>query len=120
MRNAVLLLVTIIALFLLSSLALEVIYGPSYGFLQGEDCWVPDGNGGWLKHGHPDGPPPSRPSVDVPVGVRYIPIFLPALVLILFVFTPLRKHVDWSPAEDERPLEDRNETDNSTSPSGLQ
>ncbi len=105
-RNALLLLAAIIALYLLASLALQAIYGPSYGFLQGEDGWIPNGSGGWVKHGNPQGPPPVQPSVDVPVGIRYIPIFLPAVLLILFMFTPLRRHVDWSPSEQPEPPEE--------------
>ncbi|MEW5995406.1 MAG: hypothetical protein AB1744_13570 [Candidatus Zixiibacteriota bacterium] len=100
MRNAILLLIGIIALYLLSSLVLQGIYGPSYGFLEGEDRWIPDGQGGWVKHGEPDSPPPAQPSVDVPIWVRYIPIFLPALLLILFMFTPLRKYVEKQPDKE--------------------
>lgn len=94
MRNRVLFLIAIILLFVIPSLILEAIYGPSYGFLSGEDSWEPDGNGGWVQHGHPDGPPPSEPSVNVPIGVRYIPILLPGLVLFLFLFTPLSRHLE--------------------------
>ena len=103
MRNAVLLLLGIIILYLLSSLVLQGIYGPSYGFLAGEDSWVPDGQGGWVRHGNPAGPQPEVPSVDVPLMVRYIPIFVPALLLVLFMFTPLRKYVDRAGAESEEP-----------------
>jgi len=101
MRNAVLLLLGIIILYLLSSLVLQGIYGPSYGFLTGEDSWVPDGQGGWGRHGNPAGPQPQVPSVDVPLMVRYVPIFVPALLLVLFMFTPLRKYIDRSRAESE-------------------
>jgi len=101
MRNVVLLLICIILLYLGSSLALQAIYGPSYGFLQGEDRWIPDGSGDWIKHGNPVDPQPQVPSVQVPVMVRYIPIFLPALLLILFVFTPLRKYVESERREPE-------------------
>jgi hypothetical protein len=104
MRNAFLLLLGIVFLYLLSSLILQGIYGPSYGFLQGEDRWIPDGQGGWLRHGNPAGPQPEVPSVDVPLMVRYIPIFLPAILLFLFMFTPLRKYVDHSGTESEKPL----------------
>lgn len=91
MKNNVILLLVIIALYLVSSLVLSAVYGPSYGFLSGEDCWMPDGQGGWTQHGRPSEPEPSEPSVNVPFTVRYIPIFLPGLVLILFLFTPLSK-----------------------------
>ena len=103
MRNAVLLLIGIILLYLMSSLILQGIYGPSYGFLAGEDCWVPDGQGGWVRHGNPADPQPEVPSVDVPLMARYVPIFVPALLLVLFMFTPLRKYVDRSGAESEEP-----------------
>ena len=91
MRNAVLLLMGIVFLFLASALLLQAIYGPSYGFFQGEDRWIPDDRGGWVKHGNPATSQPSVPSVHVPLVVHYVPIFLPALLLILFMFTPLRK-----------------------------
>ncbi len=94
MRNTLLLLIGVILLYLASSLALQAIYGPSYGFLEGEDCWIPDGEGGWVKHGEPTVPQPDVPSVEVPILVRYIPIFLPGVLLALFLFTPLRKYVE--------------------------
>ncbi|HWR84039.1 MAG TPA: hypothetical protein VN285_12130 [Candidatus Deferrimicrobium sp.] len=94
MRNVILLLIGVASLYLVSSVVLQAVYGPSFGFLSGEDCWIPDGNGGWTKHGSPSGPPPGQPSVHVPAGMRYIPIFLPAVLLILFLFTPLKRFVD--------------------------
>jgi hypothetical protein len=94
MRNGLLLLIGVVLLYLASSLVLQGIYGPSYGFLQGEDSWVPDGRGGWTEHGSPTTPPPAVPSVHVPIMVRYLPIFLPALLLILFLFTPLKGHLE--------------------------
>jgi hypothetical protein len=100
MRKKVLFLIAVVLLFLIPSLILEAIYGPSYGFLAGEDCWQPDGSGGWVKHGQPSMPPPDEPSVEVPMGVRYIPIFLPGLLLFLFLFTPLSRHID-TPARKE-------------------
>ena len=97
MRNKLLFLIAVILLFMIPSFALEAIYGPSYGFLAGEDCWVPDGQGGWDKHGQPVDPMPAQPSVDVPMWVRYIPIFLPGLLLFLFLFTPLSRHLESPP-----------------------
>jgi len=94
MRNNVILLIVIILLYLVPSLILSAVYGPSYGFLSGEDCWVPDGQGGWLQHGQPAEPAPSESSMNVPFTIRYLPIFLPALVLILFLFTPLSKMLE--------------------------
>ena len=99
MRKKLLFLTAVILLYLIPSLILQGIYGPSYGFLSGEDCWLPDGKGGWVPHGLPDWPAPGEPSVIVPMGVRYIPIFLPGLVLFLFLFTPLAKHLESRPAE---------------------
>ena len=101
MRKTIWLLIAIILLYLVPSLVLQAIYGPSYGFLAGEDCWVPDGQGGWVEHGSPAGPPPAQPSVEVPIMVRYIPIFLPALLLILFLFTPLSRKLEGAPAAVE-------------------
>ena len=103
MRNNVILFIALILLYLIPSLILQAVYGPSYGFLAGEDCWQPDGQGGWVKHGQPTDPPPAQPSVVVPLGVYYIPIFLPGLVLILFLFTPLSRRLESRPdaAEDD-------------------
>jgi hypothetical protein len=76
----------------------------------GEDCWMPDGNGGWIKHGVPEDPEPARPSVNVPQAQQYIPIFLPALLLILFLFTPLKKHLEQKPPEEEGEEPDSDKT----------
>jgi len=94
MRNKLILLVAIIALYLVTSLALHLIYGPSFPFLAGEDCWMPDGAGGWRAHGHPSDPPPDQPSVAVPLVLNYVPIFLPAALLIVFTLTPLRRKLE--------------------------
>jgi len=101
MRNNLILLITVVLLYVISSLILQGIYGPSYGFMSGEDCWVSDGEGGWVEHGKPGEPPPQEPSVNVPVGVRYIPLFLPAIVLILFLFTPLSSKLESKEPEEE-------------------
>lgn len=111
MRKAVLLLVGIILLYLVPSLILQAIYGPSYGFLSGEDCWVPDGKGGWVEHGRPFNPPPAGPSVNIPILVRYIPIFLPALLLILFMFTPLSKRLEGGAGKEEQATTDPSSSD---------
>jgi hypothetical protein len=94
MKNNLILLIIVILLYLVPSLILSAVYGPSFGFLSGEDSWNPDGHGGWVQHGSPAGPPPTEPSVKVPFALRYLPIFLPGLVLILFLFTPLSRYVD--------------------------
>ncbi len=78
------LLLVAVILFVVPSLILDEVYGPSYDFLSGEDCWVADENGGWIKHGHPAGPPPQHASVEVPLYLRSIPIALPILLLIGF------------------------------------
>lgn len=101
MKKNVMLLVGIIVLYLAPSLVLEAVYGPSYGFLAGEDCWVSDDNGGWVKHGNPASPMPTSPSVHVPMVVRYIPIFLPAALLIVFYLTPLSKKME-TPTEPDQ------------------
>jgi len=91
MKNSVILLISLIVLYLILGGALQLTYGPSYGFLSGEDSWQPDGTGGWVEHGKPSGPAPTEPSVNVPIMVRYVPIFVPGLVLAAFLFTPLSK-----------------------------
>ncbi len=99
MKRTVYLLLAVILLYLIPALVLQAVYGPSYGFLSDEDSWVPDGNGGWMAHGKPTGQPPTIPSVDVPIGVRYVPIFLPAAILVLFYLTPLSKLLKERPTE---------------------
>ena len=94
MRKKIFLLLGIIGLYLLTSLTLSLVYGPSCPFLAGEDCWIPDGSGGWQAHGHPDGPAPAELSTNIPFILQYLPIFLPALLLILFTLTPLRRKIE--------------------------
>ncbi len=105
MKKQIYLLVAIIVLYLALSLALHAVYGPSYGFLEGEDRWLPDGDGGWLKHGDPADPAPAEPSENVPIPIQYLPIFVPGLVLVLFLFTPLRKMLETpkTPVEETEP-----------------
>jgi hypothetical protein len=57
MRKAIIIIVLILFSFLFSALFLKAI--------SGEDCWMPDGEGGWVKHGVPAGPAPDYPS---PIG----------------------------------------------------
>ena len=111
MKKSIFLLVGVILLYLVPSLAIKAAYGPSYGFMRGEDCYVGDGNGGWVKHGSPEGPPPDVPSVEVPLVVGYVPIFLPALLLVLFLFTPLSKRLEPAPSESPPESETTAETD---------
>jgi hypothetical protein len=101
MNKNLYLLAGIIVLYLVSSVILQGVYGPSFGFLSGEDCWVADNSGGWVKHGNPTGPMPTEASVNVPLGVRYIPIFLPALLLILFYLTPLSRLIEPPPPKEK-------------------
>ena len=102
MRNAAILLAAVAGLYLLPSAAIKAIYGPSYTFPPSEDYWMPDGSAGWVRHGAPTGPPPSSPSVNVPMAVTYLPIFLPGILLALFMFGPLSKKLhDPLPADDE-------------------
>lgn len=109
MKKNLYLLAGIIFLYLASSAVLQGIYGQSFGFLNGEDYWAPDNAGGWVKHGNPTSPMPVEPSVDVPVLVRYIPIFLPATLLILFYLTPLSRLIEPPPPKEEA-AGDLNET----------
>lgn len=111
MRANLILLVTIIGLFLGLSLLMQAIYGQSYGFLSGEDSWVPDGHGGWAKHGNPSSPPPEKPSVEVPLIAHYLPIIVPGLLLAAFLFTPLGRKLEERRPESQPtpPLPDSNE-----------
>ncbi len=108
MRNRLLLLVGIIALYVATSLALHAIYGPSYPFLAGEDCWMPDSSGGWRAHGSPADSAPAESSVNVPLLLNYLPIFLPTLLLLMFWFTPLRRKLDPPAATSDTNQDDDN------------
>ncbi len=99
MKRNLVLLMALILLYLVPSLILKAAYGPSYSVWQGENCWLSDQSGGWVRHGEPVDPMPTQPSVNIPTYQQYVPIFLPMLVLILFLFTPLSrllqdKHMD--------------------------
>ncbi len=54
MRKAIIIIVLILFSFIFTALFFKAI--------SGEDCWMPDGNGGWVKHGFPAGPAPDYPS----------------------------------------------------------
>ena len=105
MSKHLLLLSGVVFLYLAPSVVLQAVYGDSYGFWSGEDCWQPDGSGGWVKHGQPSGPPPAEPSQNVPLLLHYLPIFLPGALLVLFLFTPLSRKLENKrpPAEDTGP-----------------
>ena len=87
MRKTIIFVVAIVLLFFIPALILRAIYGPSYYFLSGHHCWMPDGNGGWVKHGPmlPNGTEPHEPSVNIPLVVMYIPVFLPSLSTTFFL-----------------------------------
>lgn len=117
------LLVTLVALYLASSWILSQVYGPSYGFLTGEDCWVPDGQGSWTAHGQPSEPMPSEPSVFVPLWAMYLPILLPGLLLAAFLFTPLSRKLETpkpptDPSDQELPPVESDPNDNAPPPAG--
>jgi hypothetical protein len=57
MKRAIIITVLVIFSFLFSAVFLKA--------MSGEDCWMPDGEGGWVKHGVPAGPAPDYPS---PIG----------------------------------------------------
>ena len=104
MKKTLLLLAGVILLYLAPSLVLEAVYGPSYAFPPSEDYWTPDGNGGWIAHGSPSGERPDQPSVNVPLALHYVPLFLPALLLVLFLFGPWSRYMKSAlplPEEDE-------------------
>ncbi len=111
MRKSVLLLVGIIALYLFTGAIMHAVYGPSFPFLSGEDSWLPDGQGGWVQHGNPSGPPPGEPSVEVPVLARYLPIFVPAVLLILVMFTPVGKVFETPPPKKPEQTGDSSSSD---------
>lgn len=102
-------LVGVILLYLIPSLALKAAYGPSYGFMEGEDRWIPDGQSGWQAHGSPLGPPPDAPSEVVPLWAQYLPIFLPGLLIILIMFTPLSARIDRFDEDEEQTDEKEDE-----------
>jgi hypothetical protein len=85
MRKYAFLLLVAAILFVVPLVIFDDVYGPSYDFLSGEDCWVADGNGGWVKHGNPADPPPRDFSVKVLLYLRCIPIAMPILLLIGFL-----------------------------------
>jgi hypothetical protein len=101
MKKVMILLSLIIFTFLGLSLILHLTYGDSYPFLQGENSWQPDGDGGWTQHGQPAKDIPVEASVNIPILIKYIPIFIPALILIIFYLTPLSRKFETPPKESE-------------------
>ncbi|MHC4555720.1 MAG: hypothetical protein ACYS80_00290 [Planctomycetota bacterium] len=85
MRKAIIIFVLVLFSFLFSAVFLKAI--------SDEDCWMPDGKGGWVKHGVPAGPPPdySSPITDTPVLVSLLLLFVPgSLVSGLSIYFFLR------------------------------
>jgi len=83
MRIPIIIVIGVTLSFLLPALALQALYGPSYGLLQGEDCWLPDGDGGWTPHGTPSQPQPDEPSVLLPFYMNYLPYVSSVLFLVV-------------------------------------
>lgn len=116
MRRQVYLLIGVIGLYLITAFALHLVYGPSYEFPQHENEWRPDGSGGWVAEGQPTSPMPTVPSENVPIILQYLPFFIPGLLLVLFLFTPLshvlerRPDVDDAETGDEIPPDDSDDT----------
>ncbi|MEA1981833.1 MAG: hypothetical protein U9N54_12815 [candidate division Zixibacteria bacterium] len=102
MRNNLFLLLGVIVLYLAPAMVLKTTYGESYSMWQDENDWVPDGAGGWRQNGQPSDPMPLESSVEVPIAISYLPIFLPALLLVLFLFTPLNKYIESKPSGKEK------------------
>jgi hypothetical protein len=85
MRKAIIIFVLVLFSFLFSTVFLKAI--------SNEDCWMPDGKGGWVKHGVPAGPPPdySSPITDTPLLVSLLPLFISgSLVSGLSIYLFLR------------------------------
>lgn len=99
-RNNLIMLAVLIILYLGTSLVLDAMYGPSIGYMQGEDYWRPDGNSGWVAHGNPSAPAPEQPSINVPLVAHYLPILIPGFLLALFLLTPLGRILDGKPKKD--------------------
>jgi len=85
MRKAIIIFLLVLFSFLFSTVFLKAI--------SDEDCWMPDGKGGWVKHGVPTGPPPdySSPITDTPILVSLLPLFISgSLVSGLSIYLFLR------------------------------
>jgi hypothetical protein len=75
MRKTVIIIALVLFLFLFSAVFFKTI--------SGEDCWIPDGEGGWAKHGAPAGPAPDYPSPTANAGdaPSLLPLFLTGSLL---------------------------------------
>lgn len=107
MRNVVILIIVLALLYLIPALTLQFVYGPSYDLMGQYPGWEPDGARGWQPEGVfrandslPEVKPPTVVSYDIPPAFEYMPIFLPAIVLLLFLFTPMRRLIERQPPPD--------------------
>ena len=85
MRKAIIIFVLVLFSFLFSAVFLKAI--------SGEDCWMPDGKGGWVKHGVPAALAPDYPSPIADTGgpPSLLPIFVSgSLVSGLSIYLFLR------------------------------
>ena len=114
MKKNLIFLAILILLYLIPSLILQGVYGDSFGLWKGSERWYPDGNGGWEKQGEPNYLMPKGPSEVVPIGLQFLPLLLPGIVLMLVLLTPLSRVL-----ETKRPTEEdaREEQANADPPS---
>ena len=99
MKKNIILLAVLVILYFGVGYGLSSYYGDSFSF-QKSDYWEPDGNGGWVAYGQPAEPMPAGESKLPPLIIYYLPIFIPAFVLMLFLFTPLGRLLE-AKKEDE-------------------
>jgi hypothetical protein len=85
MKKPMIITILVVISFLFSAIFFKVI--------SAEDCWMPDGKGGWVKHGVPAGSLPAYPSPvgDTPILMLLIWWFLSgSLVSSLCIYLYLR------------------------------
>jgi hypothetical protein len=97
MPRWLLLILGVLILYLVPSLILESVYGPSYSLVFGDNCWIPDGQGGWQPKGFPDKQRPTVASENIPFFIEALPFFLPLLLILLFLLSPLAQFVEREP-----------------------
>lgn len=100
MNKNIILIAVLVLLYFLVGFGLQAIYGDSYQFMAGENYWQPDSKGGWIQFGNPAESMPAGESVLPPLITLYLPFFVPAFVLVLFLFTPLGKHLEAKKEDD--------------------
>ena len=101
MNKNIILIVVLFLLYFSVGFGFQAVYGDSYHFMSGEDYWAADGNGGWIAHGNPSTDMPTTVSELPPLITLYLPFFIPAFVLILFLFTPLGRLIETRKKEDD-------------------